>query len=153
MITPLTDSQKRVAAQLVRGATNSEIATRLHLAPETVKTHLRAIRAQLNCKARCSRPVLAHTLLIHEQVGPPDAPRRDLTPTEAEMRLWRALAEHSRAADIAQAAGVTHKELYAQVQALTHKAGASDATHLVGIGHALQLLGKHVAAGADGAVR
>lgn len=48
----LTGRERDVLAGVANGATNAEIAHRLHLSPETVKTHLRRIYKGLGAKDR-----------------------------------------------------------------------------------------------------
>jgi len=48
----LTSRERDVLAGIASGATNAEIARRLHLSPETVKTHLRRIYKTLGAKDR-----------------------------------------------------------------------------------------------------
>ncbi|MDR3083385.1 MAG: DNA-binding protein, partial [Streptomyces sp.] len=116
LITPLTAAQKRVAAHLVCGLTNREIATEEHRTGDTVTSYIRTMRQHLHCPPRASRAVLAHALLSHKQVPPPPLPlwRRPFEPDEDDQRLIRAHAEHSRPADIARAAGVSAGELRAR---------------------------------------
>lgn len=140
-IISLTRAQKRVARHLVHGATNGSIASREHLSAETVKSHLGNVRKSLNCPPHSTRAVIVHALLTHRQVPAPRAPRPDIEPTSAEQLLLHAHADHSRAPDIALAAALAPGDLRAGTDALMAKTGAIDPTHLVGIGHALGLLG------------
>ncbi len=48
----LTPRERAVLAELVAGRTNAEIAQRLSIAPETVKTHLTNLYAKLDVKRR-----------------------------------------------------------------------------------------------------
>ncbi|MEE1930668.1 LuxR C-terminal-related transcriptional regulator [Streptomyces sp. TRM 70351] len=136
-ITPITPAQKRIAAHLVCGLTNSEIAGKEQLAHDTVKSHIRTMRQNLRCPQRSSRPVLAHTLLRHAQVSPPPLPAGcgAFEADEDDQRLIRAIAEHSRPADIARAAGMTQRHLRDRANDLAHRAGAADTTHLVALAH------------------
>ncbi|MER6520228.1 LuxR C-terminal-related transcriptional regulator [Streptomyces sp. NPDC001553] len=140
-IIALTQAQKRVARHLVHGATTDTIADREHLSRGTVKNHLSHVRESLNCPVLSTRAVLVNALLTHRQVPPPRAPRPEIELTSAEQRLLHAYAEHSRAPDIALAAALAPGDLRAGTDALMAKTGATDPTHLVGIGHALGLLG------------
>lgn len=142
-ITPLTAAQKRVAAHLVCGLTNSEIASEEQMAHDTVTSHIRGMRQSLHCPPRATRAVLAHALLSHKQVPPPPLPllRRPFEPDQDDQRLIRANAEHSRAADVARAARVPASELRARTDTLSRRAGANNATHLVGLAHTRGLFG------------
>ncbi|MEU6214384.1 LuxR C-terminal-related transcriptional regulator [Streptomyces sp. NPDC047023] len=143
-ITPITPSQKRLAAHLLQGLSNSEIAAQEYLALDTVSSHLRGMRQNLHCPPRCSRPVLAHMLLVHRQVGPPPVPPLCLpfAATEDDRLLLHAIAEHSAPADIARAARIAPCDLKPLTESLIRTVGATSATHLVGLGHALGLLGE-----------
>ncbi|MFE9802967.1 LuxR C-terminal-related transcriptional regulator [Streptomyces goshikiensis] len=151
-VSPITPAQKRLAAHLVQGLSNSEIAAEEYLAPDTVSSHVRGIRQNLHCPPRSSRPVLAHALLLHGQVEAPPLPalRPAFEANEHERLLLRAIAEHSAPADIARAAKIAPRDLKSRTEELVRAAGASDSTHLVGLGHALGLLGP---AGHDAASR
>lgn len=139
-ITPLTTAQRRVARHLIRGADNQYIAAHAHLSPGTVKNHISNIREKLNCPPRSTRAVLVHALLTHRQVPPPAVPCPDVGLGTEERNLLRAIADHSHADDIAEAAGIAPADLRARTAALIDKTGAEDSAHLVGIGHALAVL-------------
>lgn len=138
-ITPLTAAQKAVGAHLVRGLTNSEIADKEQLADETVKSYIREMRQNLHCPPRASRAVLAHALLSHKQVPPPPHRRPPFEPDEDDQRLLRAYADHTRPADIARAALLPASRLRARTDDLVRRAGADNATHLIGLAHAWDL--------------
>jgi DNA-binding CsgD family transcriptional regulator len=134
-ITPLTRAQKRVAAHLVCGLTNPEIAGEEHLSGDTVSSHVRVMRESLHCPPRSSRAVLAHALLSHQQVPPPPLLRRAFEPDADDLLLIRAIAEHSRPDDIARAARIPAGELRTRTDGLVRRAGASNAAHLIGLAH------------------
>ncbi|WP_107470940.1 LuxR C-terminal-related transcriptional regulator [Streptomyces sp. WZ.A104] len=142
-ITPLTRAQKRVAAHLVCGLTNPEIAGEEHLSGDTVSSHVRVMRESLHCPPRSSRAVLAHTLLSHQQVPPPPPPllRRVFEPDADDLLLIRAIAEHSRPDDIARAARIPVGELRTRTDGLVRRTGASNAAHLIGLAHTHGILG------------
>jgi len=50
--TSLTDRQVQVLREVARGATNAEIAAKLFLSEETVKTHVRHLLAALGARSR-----------------------------------------------------------------------------------------------------
>ena len=52
LLAPLTGREREVLDELVTGATNDEIAARLHLTGNTVKTHIAAILAKLGLRDR-----------------------------------------------------------------------------------------------------
>ncbi|MEU8759504.1 LuxR C-terminal-related transcriptional regulator [Streptomyces sp. NPDC048659] len=142
-ITPLTRAQKRVAAHLVCGLTNPEIAGEEHLSGDTVSSHVRVMRESLHCPPRSSRAVLAHTLLSHQQVPPPPPPllRRAFEADADDLLLIRAIAEHSRPDDIARAARIPVGELRTRTDGLARRTGASNAAHLIGLAHTHGILG------------
>lgn len=59
-IRALTDREQEVLALLAEGASNAEIATRLHLVEGTVKGHVSAILIKLAVRNRVEAAVLAH---------------------------------------------------------------------------------------------
>lgn len=56
----LTDREHDVLLHMARGATNSEIAARLHVSEATVKTHVGAIFAKLGARDRAAAIVYAY---------------------------------------------------------------------------------------------
>jgi DNA-binding NarL/FixJ family response regulator len=64
-----TPAQLRAGCALALGLTDPQIATILHVAPSTVKSHLTALRARLRCKDR-------HELaaLFRQALAPPPPP-------------------------------------------------------------------------------
>jgi DNA-binding CsgD family transcriptional regulator len=48
----LTDSELKVVNLIAQGATNRDVATQLHLSPNTVKTHIRSAFAKLGINSR-----------------------------------------------------------------------------------------------------
>ncbi|MFI2736633.1 sigma-70 family RNA polymerase sigma factor [Streptomyces sp. NPDC018711] len=136
----LTDAQRRAVAPLVYGGTNESIGAQIYLPAEGVASHLRTARTVLGRRG-CSRPVLVHALITARVVPPPDCRRPCPAFTARELRLYRAVAEYSLNEDIGRAIGVSAFDVRAEIDALVAKAGADDAAHLVGLGHAWNLLG------------
>ncbi|MFP5072515.1 response regulator [Pseudonocardia nantongensis] len=58
----LSDREAEVLAEIASGATNAEIATRLHIAETTVKTHVGNLLTKLDCRDRVALVVLAHAV-------------------------------------------------------------------------------------------
>ncbi|MFI0219892.1 helix-turn-helix transcriptional regulator [Streptomyces lydicus] len=131
----LTPAEMRIAAHLLYGATNLEIAAKEHLAVQTVRSHLRNIRRLTNCGPRSSRAVLVHTLLATGRITPPP---HETAPelSQEELQLMQAIAENSWPSDIARSLGLTPDALSAKTEALVAKAGAADTSHLTALGHA-----------------
>ncbi|MFW5418280.1 response regulator transcription factor [Nocardiopsis sp. CNT-189] len=59
-VAALTDRERQVLALLGQGLPNAEIARRLHLAEDTVKTHVSAVLAGLGAANRVQAAVIAH---------------------------------------------------------------------------------------------
>ncbi|MFF4179863.1 sigma-70 family RNA polymerase sigma factor [Streptomyces sp. NPDC001750] len=137
--TSLTAEQKEAAAPFVYGATDEAIAAQLHLSVEGVTSRLKALRARLNCKG-ASRPVVVHALLTARHVAPPRCNRAVPDFTEEELRLLRAVAEHSVNTDIGRAIGMPASRVWAHIDALVAKACADNPAHMVGLGHTWGLL-------------
>lgn len=58
----LSDREAEVLAEIAGGATNGEIAARLHIAETTVKTHVGNLLTKLDCRDRVALVVLAHAV-------------------------------------------------------------------------------------------
>jgi DNA-binding NarL/FixJ family response regulator len=59
-LTPLTDREREILTVIGKGWTNTEIATRLHLAESTVKTHVGRILAKTGSRDRIQAVILAY---------------------------------------------------------------------------------------------
>ncbi|MER5942044.1 response regulator transcription factor [Streptomyces sp. NPDC001928] len=59
-LSPLTDREREILTVVGRGWTNTEIATRLHLAESTVKTHVGRILAKTGSRDRIQAVILAY---------------------------------------------------------------------------------------------
>ncbi len=60
----LSPAEQRVAALLVHGLTNRQIAAELHLSPLTVETHLKRTYGRLGLRSRAHLAALAATSLL-----------------------------------------------------------------------------------------
>ncbi|CAL9516359.1 response regulator transcription factor [Streptomyces sp. Tu 3180] len=71
-LTALTDREREILTVIGRGWTNTEIATRLHLAESTVKTHVSRILAKTGSRDRVQAVILAYDTRLVEpsQNGP-----------------------------------------------------------------------------------
>ncbi|MFD3501604.1 response regulator [Streptomyces sp. NPDC058676] len=59
-LTSLTDREREILTVIGHGWTNTEIATRLHLAESTVKTHVGRVLAKTACRDRVQAVILAY---------------------------------------------------------------------------------------------
>ncbi|MFE7278215.1 response regulator [Streptomyces sp. NPDC057623] len=59
-LSPLTDREREILTVIGQGWTNTEIATRLHLAESTVKTHVGRILAKTGSRDRIQAVILAY---------------------------------------------------------------------------------------------
>ena len=65
-LSALTEREREILTVVGQGWTNTEIATRLHLAESTVKTHVGRILAKTNSRDRIQAVILAYdTGLVH----------------------------------------------------------------------------------------
>jgi DNA-binding CsgD family transcriptional regulator len=56
----LTDREREIMIEIARGATNTEMAARLHLAEPTVQTHVGRLLATLGLRDRAHIVILAY---------------------------------------------------------------------------------------------
>ncbi|MEV7004554.1 response regulator transcription factor [Streptomyces sp. NPDC093982] len=59
-LSPLTDREREILSVIGKGWTNTEIATRLHLAESTVKTHVGRVLAKTGSRDRIQAVILAY---------------------------------------------------------------------------------------------
>lgn len=140
-ITPLKPTLQRIAQHLVGGLTTEDIATRTGLSANSIRQYIYEIRRSVHCPPRCKPPVLLHFLCTAKEVElpPADKPVPDLSPEQ--VRLLRAVAEHSKPRDIALAANIAPADVRSALNELLDKTGTADATQLVVHGHTWGLLG------------
>jgi DNA-binding NarL/FixJ family response regulator len=139
-ITPLTPALRRVAQHLANGLTPEEIVTETGLSAATVRQYIRDLRECLHCPRRCKPPVLVHRLLTAQQVAPPPTDRPAPTLGPEQLRLLRAVAEHSDARSIAVAAKLAPADLRSALDQLIGETGTQDTTQLVIRAHSWKLL-------------
>jgi DNA-binding NarL/FixJ family response regulator len=135
----LTARQECVAALLVCGVSDNFIAHQLRCSPQTVKGHyLVALRRKLAVWG-CTRPMLCDALLTRGLVPPPVATRPAPCFTDRELTLLRNLT-HGRVKAVAETAGTDTGAVQARIDGLVARAGADNATHLVGLARRWRLL-------------
>jgi DNA-binding CsgD family transcriptional regulator len=128
----LTPGELRVAQHLVAGLSNPEGAALLGIGTGTFSSHLGSIGDKFHAFAR---PHRAHAVLASGQVTPPPSTLPVPALDESDLIFLRALAEHSNPSDIARAAGAATASVRSKTGRLVRKAGASNATHLIGLAH------------------
>lgn len=64
----LTESERRVVVLVAEGLTNPQIATRLFVSPQTVKTHMKNVFRKLHISSRSELTAL----VVREHVHPGD---------------------------------------------------------------------------------
>ncbi|MFI9772826.1 LuxR C-terminal-related transcriptional regulator [Streptomyces sp. NPDC052415] len=151
----LTPRQKQVAAFVVSGPTNPEIAKHLDVTADCVKKHLRAVRTQVGTGPRSSQPVLANAVLAAREVEPPKSSGPAPVFKDDERKLLLAVARYSAPEDIGRSAGLPSDEVLSAINALVRKAGpdCTGPTHLVGLAYRWGLLGCGPGARAGDATR
>ncbi|MEV5318734.1 response regulator transcription factor [Streptomyces sp. NPDC052687] len=65
-LAPLTDREREILTVIGKGWTNTEIATRLHLAESTVKTHVSRVLAKTGSRDRIQAVILAYDTRLVE---------------------------------------------------------------------------------------
>lgn len=63
ILAQLSRRESEVLAEIASGATNGEIADRLHIGESTVKTHVGNLLSKLDCRDRVALVVLAHAVV------------------------------------------------------------------------------------------
>ncbi|MEU6964346.1 hypothetical protein [Streptomyces chrestomyceticus] len=133
----LTPAQMRCLTHLADGLTYFGAACALHIKVDTFRTHMRHIRRKWG---NGSSATLVHRAYATGQVALPEAIEAPVVFDAAELRLWKAVAEHPSPSEIAQALGMVRGDARKAVYALLDKAGAKTEPHLVKIGHQYGLL-------------
>ncbi|MER5887780.1 hypothetical protein ABT160_28525 [Streptomyces sp. NPDC001941] len=136
----ISKSHRPLAKAYARGLPLARIAREAGLSRSSLARCLAQMREQMHCPPGASRAVLVHALLTHQQVPRPSTPRPDLILTVDEVRLLRAISEHSTHQSICNATGLSSRRRRNATRALLAKTGAVDSTHLVVIGHAMGIL-------------
>ncbi|MBT2412069.1 DNA-binding protein [Streptomyces sp. ISL-12] len=139
-LTPLPPALLRVAQHLVEGTAPRDIASKMHLTPETVRHYLRQLREHLSCPPRSKPPVIVHALLTTRQLPPPTTGRPAPQLRPQEHRLLKAAAENSKADEIANASGIALAYVPSALNALLTKTRTRDVTQLIVLAHAWGLL-------------
>ncbi|MER6445309.1 hypothetical protein [Streptomyces venezuelae] len=130
-----------LAALLVRGVTNTEMAAQLRLSRTTTLHHLTRIGTRLAASSRANR---VHAVLSRGWITPPPAHGPAPVLDGNDLLLLRSLAELPDRVAIGDAmAGVvsTPKALSARIRELTQRSKARSEEHLVALGHTWGLLG------------
>ncbi|MFE5842047.1 hypothetical protein ACFQ7N_10410 [Streptomyces niveus] len=143
----LTASEKRAAEEAAAGRTDEEIARRMSIGPRSVSLLLSRI-GRRNGGGR-SRPARIYSALAAGLITPLVPARGAPDFTDADLLLIRALAEHSEPDAVAAAARLHTSELIVRTALLVLRAGARDATHLVALAHAWELLDTAARQGSD----
>ncbi|MFC7908351.1 DNA-binding protein [Streptomyces nigra] len=141
-ITRLTPAERRVAEHLLRGLTAREIAAAAQLSLNTTHSYLGSMPGRFHCPPRCPLPVLVHALLNSGEVTPPTPDKPAPSLSQAEHQLLGAIAEQGKPLDIALAAGIAPADFHSARDELLDKTGAADATQLIVLAHAWNLLGR-----------
>ncbi|MET8723786.1 helix-turn-helix domain-containing protein [Streptomyces misionensis] len=131
----LTQAEKDLALQLAAGLGVHTIAAKKCLASSTVRSRVKALRSKLGCPG-APLHVLVHAILSAGHAPNPIAPRPAPDVSSEQAKLWRALASHKLALDIAHAAGIAPADLKEQTDQLLTAVGTTDLTQLVILGHA-----------------
>ena len=107
----LSDRQREIAALIAQGLSNVEIGSRLHLAPDTVKTHIRRLIARLGARNR------THVAAVCAR----DAASRERHRTiKVDPGLVRQVFAPERIDAYRQIAGLTRAVLAARMRCSTH---------------------------------
>ncbi|RLU82594.1 hypothetical protein CTZ27_29650 [Streptomyces griseocarneus] len=139
IVTPLTATEKKVLEQVSLGREVAAGASVLGMKPGTFSGHSGRIGLKLQVKGpavKVQMGFVAGYLCLPEPIPLPEEF------SDAERRVWEAVALHGVAGDIARAAGVDQFDLPAAVADLMGKAGAVNVAHLVRLGHAFGILSK-----------
>lgn len=146
----LTPAERRIAQYVVNGLQTRQIADVETVSVHTVRSHMITVRRKLHCPERCSLAVVAHRLLRDAEVSVPAVTAPSPALSTEQVKLLRAVTEHSRLLDIARAADIPPGDLRAALDQLLADTGAQDTTRLVTRAHAWNLLTAKQAGTAQG---
>jgi DNA-binding CsgD family transcriptional regulator len=137
VITPLTPTERRVLEQISLGRDPGTGSANLTMARSTFNRHSTQIGMKLQVKKSTLKVQMG---FASGQLPLPEVLTAPVEFEERDRLLWRALALHSTAVDIAMHAKVEQFDLSGNADRLAKKAGADNEPHLIRLGHAYGVL-------------
>ena len=127
----LTRRQHEILSHLVEGLSNEDIARRLFLSVDTVKTHLQHLRETLGARDRCHAAAIAVRAgsVPLEQVDPAGLGLRPLT--EREKQVLQTLADGCTNAEAGERLGLSPLTVKAHLARIGRVLGVGERTAMV----------------------